>query len=109
MRLIVGPDHRWLLLASALAGSILLLIADCIARVIVLPAELPTGILTALIGAPFFVALMLPTQDIVMAIQAQNISVHLAGFNLLRDIDLSIEPGQVTASCGPMALVNRAC
>jgi iron complex transport system permease protein len=59
VRLIIGPDHRWLLLASALAGSILLLIADCIARVIVLPAELPTGILTALIGAPFFVALLI--------------------------------------------------
>jgi iron complex transport system permease protein len=59
VRLIIGPDHRWLLLASALAGSILLLVADCIARVIVLPAELPTGILTALIGAPFFVVLLI--------------------------------------------------
>ena len=59
VRLLIGPDHRALLPASALAGASLLLIADSIARVVVLPAELPTGILTALLGAPFFVALLL--------------------------------------------------
>ena len=58
IRLLIGPDHRRLLPASALAGASLLMIADSIARVVVLPAELPTGILTALIGAPFFVALL---------------------------------------------------
>ena len=59
VRLLIGPDHRALLPASALAGASLLLIADSIARVVVLPAELPTGILTALLGAPFFVMLLL--------------------------------------------------
>jgi iron complex transport system permease protein len=59
IRLLIGPDHRWLLPATALAGASLLIIADSIARVVVLPAELPTGILTALLGAPFFVALLI--------------------------------------------------
>ena len=59
IRLLIGPDHRWLLPAAALAGASLLMIADNIARVVVLPAELPTGILTALLGAPFFVALLM--------------------------------------------------
>lgn len=59
VRLLVGPDHRWLLPATALAGASLLMIADSIARVVVLPAELPTGILTALLGAPFFIALLI--------------------------------------------------
>jgi iron complex transport system permease protein len=59
IRLLIGPDHRWLLPASALGGASLLMIADSIARVVVLPAELPTGILTALLGAPFFVALLI--------------------------------------------------
>jgi len=59
VRLLIGPDHRALLPASALAGASLLLIADSLARVVVLPAELPTGILTALLGAPFFVVLLL--------------------------------------------------
>jgi iron complex transport system permease protein len=59
VRLLIGPDHRALMPASALAGASLLLIADSIARVVVLPAELPTGILTALLGAPFFVVLLL--------------------------------------------------
>lgn len=59
VRLLIGPDHRGLLPASALGGAILLVLADAAARVVVMPAELPTGILTALLGAPFFVALLL--------------------------------------------------
>ncbi len=54
IRLATGPDHRFLLPASALLGGSLLLVADMVARVIVAPAELPIGILTALIGSPFF-------------------------------------------------------
>lgn len=58
VRLLIGPDHRWLLPASALAGSVLLLMADTIARIIIAPTELPTGILTAILGAPFFIMLL---------------------------------------------------
>jgi iron complex transport system permease protein len=58
IRLMIGPDHRWLIPASGLAGAILLVVADSLARVVVIPAELPTGILTAILGAPFFVALL---------------------------------------------------
>ena len=58
VRLLIGPDHRYLLPASALAGSILLLSADTIARTIIAPAELPTGIVTAIIGAPLFISLL---------------------------------------------------
>jgi|TARA_B110000967_G_scaffold136749_1_gene139601 iron complex transport system permease protein len=59
IRLLIGPDHRWLIPGSAMAGAILLVVADSLARVVVLPAELPTGILTALLGAPFFIVLLL--------------------------------------------------
>ena len=59
IRLMIGPDHRWLIPASGLAGAVLLVIADSLARVVVTPAELPTGILTAILGAPFFVVLLL--------------------------------------------------
>ena len=58
MRLLVGPDHRLLLPASALAGARLLLLADLAARLALAPAELPIGIVTALIGAPFFLYLL---------------------------------------------------
>jgi iron complex transport system permease protein len=58
VRLLIGPDHRYLLPASALAGAILLIVADATARVVVAPAELPAGILTALLGAPFFFSLL---------------------------------------------------
>jgi iron complex transport system permease protein len=59
LRLAIGPDHRYLLPAAALLGAILLLLADSIARQIVAPAELPIGIVTAAIGAPFFLWILL--------------------------------------------------
>lgn len=58
LRLLIGPDHRYLLPASALGGAILLVVADNIARVIVAPTELPVGLVTALIGVPFFISLL---------------------------------------------------
>lgn len=58
VRLIAGPDHRVVLPASALAGASLLLLADVFARLVLAPAELPIGIVTALIGAPFFLFLL---------------------------------------------------
>lgn len=57
-RLIVGPDHRVVLPLSALLGATLLTAGDLIARTAVKPAELPIGVLTALLGAPFFLWLL---------------------------------------------------
>ncbi|MGY6248096.1 FecCD family ABC transporter permease [Bosea thiooxidans] len=59
IRLSIGPDHRLLLPLSALGGAMLLVGADIAARLIVAPAELPIGIVTATIGAPFFLWLLL--------------------------------------------------
>jgi iron complex transport system permease protein len=58
MRLVIGSDHRLLLPASALFGASFLVAADTIARVILAPAELPVGVITALFGAPYFIFLM---------------------------------------------------
>ncbi|MGR9578340.1 FecCD family ABC transporter permease [Pandoraea sputorum] len=58
VRLVVGPDPRAVLPAAALFGAILTLLADLVARTWVAPAELPLGILTALLGAPFFLMLL---------------------------------------------------
>lgn len=54
-RLLVGPDHRWLLPLSALGGAALLTTADVVGRVVTRPEEIDVGIITALIGAPFFI------------------------------------------------------
>lgn len=59
IRSISGPDHRSLLPLSALGGALLLLLADVVSRLLVAPAELPVGIVTGLLGAPFFIALLL--------------------------------------------------
>ncbi|MEH6634594.1 MAG: iron ABC transporter permease [Halioglobus sp.] len=58
VRMLIGPDHRYLLPASALAGALLLVVADTLARVLVAPTELPVGVITAIIGVPFFISLL---------------------------------------------------
>jgi len=58
VRLSLGPDHRLLLPASALAGAAFVVIADLLARIILAPAEIPVGIITAVVGAPFFLYLL---------------------------------------------------
>ncbi|OLP47004.1 FecCD family ABC transporter permease [Rhizobium oryziradicis] len=64
LRLAIGPDHRYLLPATALLGAALLVLADAVARIIVAPAELPIGIITALFGAPFFLWLLLKRRNL---------------------------------------------
>lgn len=59
VRMVMGPGHRLLLPASMMVGSILMLGADLVARTIVLPAELPIGILTGCIGGPFFLWMLM--------------------------------------------------
>ena len=58
VRMLIGPNHQYLLPASALAGAILLLVADTVSRTAIAPTELPVGIITAIIGVPFFISLL---------------------------------------------------
>jgi iron complex transport system permease protein len=58
MRLLIGPDHKNLIIAAALFGGSFLVWCDTVARTIIEPAELPVGVITALIGGPFFVWLL---------------------------------------------------
>ena len=62
LRMAVGPGHRFLIPGSALGGALVLLAADLGARTLVAPAELPLGVLTALIGSPFFFWLLRRTR-----------------------------------------------
>ena len=62
VRLLLGADHRRVLPASMLLGAGLLVLADVGARLVVAPAELPLGIITALLGAPFFLTLLMRAQ-----------------------------------------------
>jgi len=65
LRLVIGPGHRLLLPASVCFGAILLLGADTFARTLAAPAEVPIGILTAIVGAPFFLAVLLRQRSLV--------------------------------------------
>jgi iron complex transport system permease protein len=59
LRLVGGSDHRWLLPACALTGAAFMVVADALARTIVAPAELPVGVVTAIVGVPVFLWLLL--------------------------------------------------
>ena len=63
MRLLIGPDHRWLLPASGLAGASFLVLCDLLARTLAAPVELRTGIITAFFGVPFFLYLLVKRQN----------------------------------------------
>ena len=59
IRLQIGANHKWLIPGSALGGACLLLLADTLARTLVAPTEIPVGLLTSLIGGPYFLWLIL--------------------------------------------------
>ena len=59
LRLVIGADHRALIPLSALGGGVFMLAADTLARLVIAPAEVSVGIITALVGAPFFLALLI--------------------------------------------------
>ncbi|MDP6510505.1 MAG: iron chelate uptake ABC transporter family permease subunit, partial [Dehalococcoidia bacterium] len=65
VRLLWGPDHRFLLPLSVLSGAVFLIMADTLARTAFSPHELPVGIVTAFAGAPFFLYLLRRRQRLV--------------------------------------------
>jgi iron complex transport system permease protein len=62
VRLLLGPDHRVLLPASTLSGAVFLMICDLIGRTVLMPGEIGVGIVTSLIGAPYFLFLLIKTK-----------------------------------------------
>ena len=58
VRLVIGPDHRRLVPAAALAGATFLVLADTFARTAIAPEEIPIGVVTAFLGGPFFLFLL---------------------------------------------------
>jgi iron complex transport system permease protein len=58
VRILIGPDHKYLFFFSALTGAVFLVFSDLLARTILFPTEIPIGIITAAVGAPFFIYLL---------------------------------------------------
>ena len=62
-RLLIGNDHRWLAPATLLFGGAFLIVCDTIARLIIAPAEIPVGVITTLLGGPFFLWLLVKSKS----------------------------------------------
>jgi len=63
VRMVLGADHRLLLPASAFVGGMFLMVADTVARTVMAPAEIPVGVVTALVGGPFFIYLLMSRKN----------------------------------------------
>jgi len=64
LRMTIGPDHRWLIPTSALLGATSLLLADVLSRTVAYPAPIPIGLITSLLGGPFFLWLLMRDRQI---------------------------------------------
>ncbi len=100
IRMTTGANHRWLIPCSALAGACLLLMADTLARTLVQPAEMPVGLLTSLLGGPYFMWLILRNPEDHM-ISAQNLVYSLQGRRLTDNVSLTFPGGEIVAILGP--------
>ena len=105
LRLLIGPDHRYLLPASALLGAVLLLMADMVARTVAAPASLPIGIVMSAIGATFFplslAALEKGYDAVNHAFELKDASVRVGTKTLLHPADLTIKAGELVVIVGP--------
>lgn len=104
-RMLVGPDHRNLVPVSTLLGALMLTLADMVARVAVAPAELPIGIVTALVGAPSScISYSNKRSNILMqtiAIQGRDLCVTYGSRQVLDHVDITLRCGEVAALLGP--------
>ncbi len=102
IRILFHPDNRLVLPASILGGALLLILADIVARTVVMPSEMPIGVVTALIGAPFFMGLLLKAKKKKRTVMytASNLSLRIDKKPILNDVSLMLEPGKFTAIVG---------
>ena len=75
-RLLIGQDHRWLIPASCLFGGGFLILCDCVARLAIAPAEIPVGVITTLLGGPFFLWLLIRSRTHIIFSQPKLNSIN---------------------------------
>ena len=102
----MGTDHKKVIIVSALTGALFLVWADVACRVIIPGSELPIGILTSVIGGPFFVYLMARRSygfggEIMNGIRAIKIEIYLSGNKILKDVTLDVDQGDFVGIIGP--------
>ena len=112
LRLVIGPAHRLLLPASVLLGAILMVGADTLARTIVAPAEMPIGILTAAVGAPVFLGILLRQRGLASyerRDRGARLSQGAGRATLLDGVDLTSRPARWSRSSARTApAINTA-
>ena len=106
VRMLVGADHRRVLAVAPLVGAVLLVWADILSRLLLAPAELPVGVITAVVGVP-----ALPGADaarrlrvrrpLTMRLDIDGVTVEAAGARLVDDIRLTVDSGAFVGLVGP--------
>ena len=105
IRLAVGPAHRALLPLSFLGGGIFLVIADVVARTLLVGTEIPVGVVTATVGAPVFLVLLVRRRVEVTGVSAlievAGVSFGYGARRVFRGVSFAVRPGELVALCGP--------
>jgi len=109
VRLVLGPDHHYLMPTSMLGGALLLSLADLFARTVMLPAELPIGLITSAIGGPFFLIMLLKTYQRrgLKMLSGHNLTAKVGKKLLLDDVNFTVNPYEVVVIIG--FLYANAC
>ena len=110
-RLLAGTSYRQVLPLSVLFGASFLILVDILARTAVAPAEVPIGVITAFVGAPFFVLALrragaaigvkLRPEEDPVALEASGVGVRLGGQEILRDVAFEVPAGSWVCAIGP--------
>ena len=99
-RLLMGSDHKYTIPFSMVLGAIVLLIADTLARTIGGSIEIPVGVITSIVGGPFFLYLLRKERELVM-LCAKDLKVGYEDRIIIDNLNLSIKQGEIVSIIGP--------
>ena len=106
LRLLVGPDHRVLVPASALGGALFLLCCDLVGRTVAPPIQIRVGIITAVVGSPYLLWLVVRSQRrgrrlMPALLEAAGLACEAGGHRILDGVSLTVDRGDLVGVIGP--------
>ncbi len=104
VRLLWGPDNRFLLPLSMVCGAILMILGDLLARTLITPSEIPIGVIMAMAGARLLPVYSAPPGEdaaVMLTIQAEKLTLGYGGAAIVKGLSFALKPGQMTGIVGP--------
>jgi hypothetical protein len=112
VRGLFGSDHKVTLPLTAVCGALFMVWADLISRILIHNVELPIGIITAMIGAPLFIYIIIKKGIVLglkMRLSIQNLEIEVAHQSIVRQVYLEVPDKKRSVSLVPMVQANQHC